>query len=78
MARICKSLKAPDQGYRHRDHRSAKHRKPMTRTERRQRAFMQQRLERKKEKHFNIQQEVEIYCSSMDFIRRNWRFQDKK
>ena len=75
MARVCKSLKAPEQGYPHREHRSAKHRKPISRIDRRKKVIFENRIQREKDKH--IQEEVEQYCSEMEFLRRQWNFKEK-
>ena len=75
MARVCKSLKAPDQGYPHREHRSAKHRKPISRVDRRKKAILEDRIQRDRDKH--IQEDVDLYCSEMEHLRKQWKFQEK-
>lgn len=72
MARIAKSLKAPEQGYRHRDHRSPKGRtKKASRTVKRKSfAFKTRKM---------IEQEIakmtdaELYDIQMTPIRNRWR-----
>ena len=75
MARICKSLKAPEQGYPHREHRSAKHRKPISRTDRRKKAMFEEKIRRDRERY--IEDEVDQYCAEMEHLRRQWTFQEK-
>ena len=75
MARVCKSLKAPDQGYPHRDHRSAKHRKPISRTDRLKKAILERKIQRDKDKH--TQEDVDLYCEEMEFVRGRWAFEEK-
>jgi len=64
MARICKSLSAPSQGYRHRDHRTNKNPK------------LNKVLKKKKRDFFlkieEIEESADDYDARMGDVRLNW------
>lgn len=72
MARIAKSLKAPEQGYRHRDHRSSKGRtKKASRTMKRKNfAFKTKKMI---EEEIAKMTEADLYDIQMQPIRNRWR-----
>lgn len=72
MARIAKSLKAPEQGYRHRDHRSQKGRTKKGSRIHRKKTFV---FKTKKEIEAEIARmsEADLYDLQMIPVRNRWR-----
>lgn len=72
MARQCKSLKAPEQGYPHRDHRSKKNRVPIRQIidRRKHIAFKTKAMIAEQEAQMH---EAELYDQEMFYERLKWR-----
>lgn len=72
MARVTKSLQAPEQGYRHRDHRSAKGRsQKQSRTHRK--ISVAFKTKKQIEAELSKLKEADIYDMQMTPIRNRWR-----